>query len=241
MTSIKYDTASGFAAPEIPPVNNFVVVTPTIGGKFLKDALRSVSDHTLKGAGRHLVVFDGVGTPEDILLCQEHGAATMMLPWNVGRHGFYGHRIYAAIGHLINADAVFFLDEDNYYDFNHIPSCMAKLNKGYDFVHSYRNVIDNNGILICKDRFEAIGKEPLYLVDTSSYCFRTEFLKQAGHLWHWGWGADRRFFQIVKEHAKYTSTGEFTLNYRLDGNPNSPTKDFFFKGNMMAGFTREGE
>lgn len=241
MTIIKYDTSSPYmAAPEIPPIKSAVVVTPTIGSKYLYDAMDGVSASKHDYEVTHLIVFDGVELPELVQGVKLNGASTMELPWNVGRHGFYGHRVYAAIGHLVNADAVFFLDEDNFYSEDHIKTCLDKLNEGYDFVHSLRNVVDIDGNHICKDRFEAIGREPIYLIDTSSFCFRTDFLKAAGHFWHWGWGADRRFFQLVKDRAKYGCTEKFSLNYRLDGNPNSPTKDFFFKGNTLAGYEANG-
>ena len=61
--------------------------------------------------------------------------------------------------------------------------------------------------------------------------FRSEFIQQTCHLWHSGWGGDRRYLYFVKEHAKYDTSGKHTLCYRLDGNPNSVTKEFFDKGN----------
>lgn len=219
-----------------PEVRSAVVVTPTIGSRFLSDCIESVEAQDVQIDFQHLVVFDGPveynkKVPENV----------MVLPWNVGRHGFYGHRVYAAIGHLINADSVLFLDEDNMYDKDHVQSCIDTLNGGNDFCHSFRSVIDIDGNWLCDDKFEAIGREPYFLVDTSSFCFRKEFLIEHGHHWHWGWGADRRFFQIVKDQSRYASTGRHTLMYRLDGNPNSPTKEFFFNGNERIGYDKTGK
>ena len=39
------------------------------------------------------------------------------------------------------------------------------------------------------------------------------------------------FLYAVKDHAKYDTNGKHTLCYRLDGNPNSVTEEFFRVGN----------
>ena len=228
----------------IRPAKKFksvTVVIPTIGKKELSDAVHSVLvkdtifDITL------LIVKDGPDIEIKSFSHYTKNPNIITLPWNVGANGFYGHRIYAAASHLVNTDAVMFLDEDNFYDENHIETCMNLMNLGdYDFVHSYRNVVDGDGSFVCRDAFEAIGAEPLDLVDTSSYCFSTEFLIKTGYLWHHGWGADRRYFQAVKDTAKYNCTRQFSLNYRLDGNPGSPSKEFFMEGNVMNGYSATG-
>jgi len=33
--------------------------------------------------------------------------------------------------------------------------------------------------------------------------------------------------------APYATSGKYTLNYRLDGNPNSASPDFFINGNNI--------
>lgn len=70
-----------------------------------------------------------------------------------------------------------------------------------------------------------------YLIDTSSFCFKREFIQKTCHFWHAGWGGDRVFFYSVKEHANYDTNGKHTMCYRLDGNPNSVTEEFFVEGN----------
>jgi hypothetical protein len=93
--------------------------------------------------------------------------------------------------------------------------------KNLDFAHSLRKVYINNEYL-ADDCCEAIGRWPIawsqntqYLVDTSSYCFKREWLIHVSQLWHWGWGGDRRFFMIVKDQSNYDTTGLHTLNYSL--------------------------
>lgn len=224
------------------------IVTPTIGGDFLEEAIESVFYQDGDFDCKHLLVIDGEQYTEKVQSivddCEKpikSNLKVMVLPWNVGANGFYGHRVYAAISHLLNTDYVMFLDEDNYYNPLHVNDCLSKIKEdNYDFVFSHRKVVEKNGAFVCRDRFESIGDYPLYLVDTSSYCFNRNFLINAGHLWHWGWGADRRFFQVVKDRAKYACTDEATLVYRLDGNPGSPTRDFFETGNVQFGWQKDG-
>ena len=68
------------------------VVTPTIGSRHLRQCIESIEAQKTKYDVEHLLVFDGVDVPmipDDVHI--------LRLPWNVGRHGFYGHRVYAAI------------------------------------------------------------------------------------------------------------------------------------------------
>jgi hypothetical protein len=220
---------------EIPVANSAVVVIPTLGN--CEKAVLSVY-HQEGYKPDILLVYDGP-TAKTVNL-PGLNVHSIRLPWNVGAAGFYGHRVYAAISHLVDHSAIFFLDEDNTFERNHVSTCLSKLNEGYDFVFSHRNIISASDQFLARDRFEAIGKDPINLVDTSTYCFRRNWLLQFGHLWHHGWGADRRFFQLVRNSAKWTTTGEATLNYRLDGNPGSPTIDFFRNGNKKAGYTENG-
>ena len=225
---------------ELPKIQSVLVVTPTVNAPTFKDAAASVTDQKTDYKFEHLVVFDGVEPPRIRGIRPKH-VKQMILPWNVGANGFYGHRVYAAIGHLVNHDAILFLDEDNWYSADHIQETVSLLEKEQlDFSFSARKIWQDDKE-ICIDRFESIGDEPHFLVDTSSYCFRREFLIRAGFQWHHGWGADRRFFSYARHiNAIYKGTGFPSLNYRLDGNPNSPKREFFEAGNLAAGWNKKG-
>lgn len=217
------------------PVKSVVVLIPSIASETIVRAVKSVEMQNTKYDCQYLVVWDG---PTKIPRYRFQN--TMRLPWNVGGNGFYGHRIYASIPHLLNSDAVMFLDEDNTYENDHVETCMDKLNEGNDFVFSKRMIVDKEGHFVCYDQFESTGEEPIGLVDTSSYCFRRDWLINFTSLWHYGWGADRRFYQTVKGLGKHACTDKPTLIYTLDGNPNSPTKEFFLDGNLKHGWNEKG-
>lgn len=223
------------------------VITPTIGKPELLDAIRSVSNQTYKS--NHVVVVDGKEHLQRVyglnIEDTENLAVNLVVtPENTGANGFNGQRIYAAYPHLINSDYILFLDEDNWYEPNHVASLVETIEKNnLDFAYSLRKIHSKDGKYECNDECESLGKweiflsrkshhGPQHLVDTSAYCFKRDFIKKTCHLWHSGaWGEDRRYFYFVKDQAKFDTSGKYTLCYRLDGNPNSVTKEFFEIGN----------
>lgn len=165
----------------------------------------------------------------------------LQLPENTGANGFYGHRIYAAASHLINTDYVLYLDQDNWFDIDHVTTQINAIeSNGWQWSHSLRKIVDKTGDYLCLDDCESLGRWPIYLsnahhlVDTSSFCIKREVIVQVGSAWHWGWGGDRRFLGAISQHfPQWGTTGKYTLNYRLDGNPNSVNKEFFDNGNRI--------
>lgn len=235
------------------------VITPTIGSPKLADAIKSVQEQTY-GNVNHLLVIDGDQYFDDAY----HGlydtyspknakktVTTLKLPWNTGANGFYGHRIYAGVPHLLNSDYIFFLDEDNWYEPDHVKSLVEVLDQGNNFAYSFRKIFNPDKSYVCDDNCEALGKWPIffthhnytgerdprngqdenYLVDTSSFAFERNFLQHTCHLWHSGWGGDRRYLYCVKDNAKWDTSRKHTLCYRLDGNPGSVNAEFFIEGN----------
>ena len=225
-----------------------IVITPTIGSPKLKDAINSVKNQTYSNI-EHLLVIDGVEHWKNVMdqlpVTLEYddrssdNIQTMVLPYNTGAKGFYGHRIYAGIPHLLNSEYIFFLDEDNWYDPDHVRSLVEVLDRGNNFAHSLRKIYNPDKSYVCDDNCEALGKwpiyfshkDPQYLVDTSSFAFEREFLQQTCHLWHSGWGGDRRYLYSVMQQAKWDTNYKHTLCYRLDGNPGSVDANFFIEGN----------
>jgi len=222
-----------------------IVITPTTGAPELADAVRSVLAQDYSNL-EYLVVVDGPDFSKntwDTLISagiEPSQIHTLMLPFNTGGGGFYGHRIMAAASHLVKHDYVLFLDQDNWIEPNHVSSlvsCCEELDLSWS--HSLRNVYSKDQSFVCEDNCESLGKWPIagtfdqHLIDTSTYCFSLQFLKETGHLWDGGWGADRKFYSTVKTLAPYACSGKYTLNYRLGGNDGSATAEFFIRGNSI--------
>lgn len=227
-----------------------LVITPTTGASVLKDAIESVQKQDY-GNIEHLIVIDGEKfadatyktISESNLDLNNSNLQIARLPYNTGGGGFYGHRVMAAFSHLCPHDYILFLDQDNWYEPNHVSSLISEIERfKFDWAHSLRNIYNEKKEFVCIDNCESLGRWPVWvkedehLVDSSSYCFTNSFLRLVGHIWDFGWGADRRFYMIVKNdinHKNYGCSGKFTLNYRLGGNEGSVKPDFFIQGNTV--------
>lgn len=225
-----------------------IVITGSIG-KSLDEVIQCIeSVKTQTIPTKHLIVVDGKEHIKDIQFIidrYEHDIDYCVLPYNTGKNGFYAHRIMAGFAHLHDHEYVLFLDADNWYEKKHVESLISDIESNdLHFSYSFRKIYDKEGNYICKDLCESLGDFPIwgnpnngYLVDTSSYCFKSDFFKRVSQYWNHGWGADRRFFSIMKEletlNGKFKSSNLFTLCYRLGGNENSVKAEFFIEGNKI--------
>jgi glycosyltransferase involved in cell wall biosynthesis len=219
------------------------VVTPSIASEHLQQCLESVRDQSYKDLN-HYVVIDGTEYNDRVrrkIIKARNVINTkiIFLEDNIGK-GWYGHRVYAACPFLVNADVICYLDEDNWYEPCHIEKIVDKLKSGYDWTYSLRKIYDKNGDYICEDNCESLGKWPVYFndsvfhVDTSSFAVKRDIAVKISHAWYGQWGADRQFFGALKQYfPNFDCTKAHTLCYRLDGNPNSVSREFFDKGNAL--------
>ncbi len=231
-------------------MNSVLVITPTTGAPELADAVRSVVNQTYSNV-KHLVVVDGADfTYKTDEVFRKNGLLTggrisrVDLPFNTGGGGYYGHRIMAAFSHLVNHDYLLFLDQDNWFEPDHVETLVKTIEeRNLDWVYSLRKIYDKEKNYKCDDNCESLGRWPVwvndqaYLIDSSSYCFKTAFFRQVGHIWDYGWGADRRFYMVLKDHFKhdnYSCNGKHTLCYRLGGNEGSVQAEFFEEGNAKT-------
>jgi len=195
-----------------------MVITPTTGKDTLKDAVESVANQTIPV--EHLLVADGKdATNNPHFFSSVH---RIVLPENVGANNWYGHRVYAAMPLMVNADYILFLDEDNWYEPNHVETMINKI-KSKDLMWSYslRRICDERGQYVCDDDCESLGRYPAFydhllnFVDTNCYCFKREYLVNIAHAFYGQWGADRQFYKAAAKHLpSFGCTGEATVNYR---------------------------
>ena len=230
------------------------VIIPTTGSPELYYAIESVMNQTYDT--KCYIVCDG---PEFVYTVknfvrqfEKHPNYKKLmicnLPLNVGKGGFYGHRVYAAFSHLIDTDYVLYLDQDNWMDVNHVKSCVDTIEKNnLDWSYSLRAITDKNGVSITMDNCESLGKWPVFSgdynhIDTNCYCLRTSIAVKIASVWHGGWGQDRVWYNTLSHHfPKYDTTGKYTLNYRIGGNEGSVKKEFFEYGNEIMKQKYNGE
>lgn len=219
------------------------VVTPTTGNPYLAKAILSVRLQTC--SVDHYVFVDGreYWAKAYEITRQFPHLKVYQLPENTGKGGFNGHRIYAASSYLVNADYVFFLDEDNYYDPTHIASCVEFIQaNGLDWAYSLRKIVGEEGEYLCHDDCDSLGFYGNYcdgrpgFVDTSCYAFSLKVLTTLGHVWYTNeYTADFRFYQYLSAiFPKYGCTGQYTSEYRLHGKTFPRFQGWFKPGNANA-------
>lgn len=224
-----------------------LVITPTTGSTELARAIQSVQQQTYAHVD-HLLVVDGQqysARTSDVMSAAAADQSRVFrcdLPFNTGAGGWYGHRIMAGFSHLTSDyDYVLFLDQDNWFLPEHVASLIELIEtNGFDWAHSLRQIWSKEETYICDDHCESLGRQPVYwtkslrLIDSSSYCFRNAFIREVGHHWDYGWGADRVFYEYLWKrycHENYGCTGLHSLCYRLGGSKDSVQAWMFVEGN----------
>ena len=194
------------------------VITPTVNTAHLERCIQSVKKQTVRT--EHYVINDG---KPDFSCGAEH---IINLPENTGRAAgkiWNGQRIYAGLPFLINADFILFLDEDNWFEPDHVESMVDHIMENkLDWCYSLRNIMTKEGGFVCKDDCESLGKwstfydKNLRFVDTSCYCIRGDIAPKVSPFFYTGgWGEDRIFYkQLSQKYTHFDCTGKYSVNYR---------------------------
>jgi glycosyltransferase involved in cell wall biosynthesis len=238
------------AAKEMPKT---LVVTPTIGTKHLRRCIEGVQAQTMPGV-EHLIVVDGVQHAQRVQQIVEpfllkKPIHTLVLPFNTGAGGWNGHRIYASIPFLVDYEYLAFLDEDNWYDPEHVELLHRALasNRDAKWAFSLRKIVDKDGNFVANDNCESLG--PLchtvlawedFLVDTSCYLLPLSVARTVAP--HWMHRAkqpgeveaDRAVVAALLGHRPVlpgACSATLTLNYRAAHGQGQT--DFFQRGNAV--------
>lgn len=206
-------------------MSNALVITPTTGRETLVDAVKSVQAQTVPTD--HVIVVDGPeyikAVNEDLRNIDKSNIHILPLPFNTGQHNFWGHRIIAAMSQIVNHDYVFILDDDDWYDNNHIESMIDKMqDNNLEWAFALRKVWTFKQDKYLYDYSTSIGNtcdlvdSSKYIVATSSYGFTNDFIRQYGNRWYGNHGADQQFYRNVGINHPHASTNLYTVNYRLD-------------------------
>jgi len=222
------------------------VVTPTTGNICVMQALESVSRQTHRCI-QHLVVSDGVELqPELKKQIRQYNVDLIELPYATGRDRFNGHRIYGASVFLGKGDFFCFLDEDNWFDPDHVATLLELIKGGgkIDWAFSLRKIVDADGSYVCNDDCESLGKWPSviadndFLVDVGCFFLPRLIAVQTAPIWYRKARepgvpeVDRLLTAILRANRpNYDTNGLYTLNYRAGNTALSVRKEFFLQGN----------
>ena len=132
------------------------VITATTGNHQLYDAAKSVNSQTYSNF-EHIVVIDKPEATKKVNdMLQGFQCNIVNVPYNTGHSGYNGHRIYGAFSYLVDGDYLCFLDEDNWFEDNHIESLVKTIQQGNEWAYSLRKIVDQTGNYICNDDCESL-------------------------------------------------------------------------------------
>ena len=184
------------------------VVTVSAGRPSLKRCIESVRAQTRLPA--HYVLTDGIISFEDFQIIRDEYSSLRTFisywPTKIGGFALEGRRLYAAAPSLINEDVIFMLNDDDWYEPNHIESMMELIEgQSMDWAYSLRKIYDENGDYLFDDDCEALGEYPEYnnsfggFAEHSAMAVRTNiFLAHSNCFNYRGFGVDRHFYRTLK-------------------------------------------
>lgn len=231
------------------------VITPTTASDQLNDALKSIDRQTYQNI-QHLVVVDGFdkyGVKATKILEGATRSTAFSLPYNTGYDNYNGHRIYGAMSYIAQGDYLCFLDQDNWYEDNHIESLVEVIKAGNEWAYSLRKIVSQEGTYICNDDCESLGKWKSVLNDNfvDVNCFMIP--KMAAIYFSPYWYRRARHPQeqpevdrilsafMMQNHKKFDTNGQYTVNYRVASRADSVQDVFFIKGNEVMKQNMNGE
>jgi hypothetical protein len=213
--------------------------------------------HSVGMDAEHWIVVDGIAYAQRVASMIEahpYKQKLIVLPENTGTPttgfnglpytGFFnGYRINAAIPLLTNADYVMFLDEDNWFEPNHIKHMVGLVEgMGYDWAYSRRRIVDKEGNFLFTDDCDSLGEIPSYhkesgcFVDTNCYIFKNCVLSQIAHVMFdlvKTYDGDKNLYkEASRRYPNFGGTGFYSVNYRMT-RPNQ--EEFYRKGNELNG------
>ncbi len=195
------------------------VITPFhLGNKeFVEGCIKSVNQQSYPGI-MHVVVGDGCDLPSYISKSDFPNLHFIRLPKNINDYGDTPRSIATAYAFAHGAEAVAFLDSDNWWDPKHIEIMVkASIDNDADVVVSKR--------LLCHEDGRVMGEcdesDGIHFSDTNCMFVRRKLREQAGSWWlipHDEHAIDDRVIwdRLVYNTSKICRLDKFTVYYRTN-------------------------
>ena len=215
------------------------VVTSTQGRSTITKAIQSVKDQTRKAT--HYVFIHGAEYSDKTIPHLADDTVAVHLPRANGGGGYGMAPVFALAPFAITEDVIFYLDDDNWYEPDHIESLVEMIEKhDLGWAYSLRKIVDNEGSFICEDNCESLGmqlnSDNQYLVDNSCYAVRTDVARRHSHAWYVPIVSDRSFqAELMRARVPTGTTGKHSVNYRLsaDGTGGMTAEKFLHNNEFM--------
>lgn len=215
------------------------VVTSTQGRSTITKAIQSVKDQTRKAT--HYVFIHGAEYSDKTIPHLADDTVAVHLPRANGGGGYGMAPVFALAPFAVTEDVICYLDDDNWYEPDHIESLVEMIEKhDLGWAYSYRKIVDNEGSFICEDNCESLGmqlnSDNQYLVDNSCYAVRTNVARRHSHAWYVPVISDRSFqHELMRAGLSVGTTGKHSVNYRLskDGTGGMTAEKFINNNEWM--------
>jgi glycosyltransferase involved in cell wall biosynthesis len=215
------------------------VVTSTQGRSTITKAIQSVKDQTRKAT--HYVFIHGAEYSDKTIPHLADDTVAVHLPRANGGGGYGMAPVFALAPFVITEDVIFYLDDDNWYEPDHIESLVEMIEKhNLGWAYSLRKIVDNEGNFICEDNCESLGmhvnSDNQHLVDNSCYAVRTDVARRHSHAWYVPIVSDRSFqAELMRARVPTGTTGKHSVNYRLsaDGTGGMTAEKFLHNNEFM--------
>lgn len=231
-------------------MSKVTVVTATTGSKYLAQCIQSVQDQTFEDI-QHLIFVDGIDCKQKVLdilnsfSSLKDNIDVIHLPYSVGSNMYNGHRMYGASFYFCKGDYVCFLDDDNWFDVDHVKSMISGITEKNPWAFSLRKIVDSNGKYICNDDCESLGNYPSildksdYFVDQNCYMIPKLLGLQLSPLFYRRFREpnqqelDRVIVSTLRNNNIFPfCNNKYSVNYRAGNTQNSVQTEFFINGNM---------
>lgn len=162
------------------------------------------------------------------------------LPMNTGGKNNIGNgAIHAILPYLLKEDIFCFLDDDNWYEKDHIFYLTNMIDQyQLDYAYSLRKLYTPDYQFLCNDDFESLGywfvhiedylkydnqtvrysnKDIAALIDTNCYAITRQTSFELSKEWYSGLGNDKNVFaKLMELNAKGGCTAQRTVNYKIN-------------------------
>lgn len=220
-------------------MTDVAVVTSTIGRRHLVQCIESVLAQTRK-AHHYIFVhgkkynYKGQEVPIDVTSLKDYPVTVVELPFNNGDNGFGMAPVYAAAPYIVREEVICYLDDDNFYDSDHIETNVGFMQEnGLDWAYALRRIVDKDGTYVCDDLTESLGVyancHATRLVDNSCFIVKTKTAQRYCYGWMQPIISDRGFLLELMTHGlKCGGAGKTTVNYRISEDGSNPDGARYF-------------
>lgn len=218
---------------------SITVITSTIGRPELRQCIESVKSQSVRCT--HYVFVNGpeFHSKARAILKDYPDVHALYLQESTGDYGMGPSMadVFAASPYLTRSKWILFLDDDNWYDKDHVQSLWVFANQNnLKWAYSLRKLMAPSGEFICNDNWDSLGHwseeygraEDQFLVDNSCYFVDRQLAARMSAAWtamaHY---ADRCFFIALKEAGEKSGcTGLYTVNYRTGSSNKTPADEY---------------